>query len=145
MNSTAAVSSGDGVNSISFASTIFGQSFGSGTLAIAYYIYSGSTMTETDILFNTAQKFNSYRGPLQSNGYDIQRIAVHELGHMLGLAHPDQAGQKVDAIMNSHISDRYTLSADDIAGIQSLYGAASSTPTPPPTPTPTATPIPTPT
>src|SRR5262249_52768438 len=71
--------------------------------------------------------------------------AVHELGHMLGLAHPDQAGQKVDAIMNSHISSRYTLSVDDIAGAQSLYGAASSmsTPTPAPTPTPSATPTPT--
>src|SRR5438552_4986971 len=151
MNSTAAVASGDRVNSMAFSSTIFGQSFGSNTLAVTYYSYSGSTMLEADILFNTHQQFDSYRGNLRfgSNGYaiaDIQRVALHELGHALGLAHPDQAGQHVDAVMNSIISDRYQLSADDISGGQSLYGAAaSSTPTPTPTPTPTATPTPTPT
>jgi len=144
MDSTAPVASGDRVNSMAFSNTVFGQSFGSSTLAVTYYSYSGSTMLEADILFNTAQSFDSYRGPLSfSSGYDIQRIALHELGHVLGLAHPDQAGQKVDAVMNSVISDRYQLSADDIAGGQSLYGAPSS-PTPTPTPTPTVTPTPTP-
>ena len=148
MNSTAPVASGDGVNSMAFSSTIFGQSFGSNTLAVTYYRYSGSTMMEADILFNTAQSFDSYRGALRSGSYDIQRVALHELGHALGLAHPDQAGQHVDAVMNSTISDRDALSNDDIAGGQSLYGAAASpTPTPSPTlkPTPSPTPTPTPT
>src|SRR5436309_3265406 len=146
MNSTAAVASGDGVNSMALSSTVFGQSFGSSTLAVTYYRYSGSTMIEADILFNTAQSFDSYRGALRSGSYDIQRVALHELGHALGLAHPDQAGQHVSAVMNSVISDLYTLTADDIAGGQSLYGAAASpTPTPTPSPTSTATPTPTPT
>jgi len=146
MNSTAPVASGDGVNSMAFSSTIFGQSFGSNTLAVTYYRYSGSTMMEADILFNTAQSFDSYRGALRSGSYDIQRVALHELGHALGLAHPDQAGQHVDAVMNSTISDRDALSNDDIAGGQSLYGAAASpTPTPSPTPKPTPSPTPTPT
>jgi hypothetical protein len=57
---------------------------------------------------------------------------VHELGHVLGLAHPDDHGQHVDAIMNSITSDRETLSSDDIAGGQSLYGAPAPTPTPTP-------------
>ena len=142
MNSTAAVASGDRVNSMAFSNSVFGQSFGSNTLAVTYYSYSGSTMFEADILFNRAQSFDSYRGPLRSGSFDIQRVALHELGHAIGLAHPDQAGQHVDAVMNSIISDRYQLSADDIAGGQSLYGARTS-PTPTPTPTPTATPTPT--
>ena len=143
MNSTAAVASGDRVNSMSFSNSVFGQSFGSSTLAVTYYSYSGSTMMEADILFNRAQSFDSYRGPLRySSGYDIQRVALHELGHALGLAHPDQAGQHVDAVMNSAISDRDQLSTDDTAGGQSLYGARTS---PTPTPTPSATPTPTPT
>lgn len=146
MNSTAAVASGDGVNSMAFSSTVFGSSFGSNTLAVTTYYYRSSTMVEADILFNRAQPYDSYRGPLRSGSYDIQRVALHELGHALGLAHPDQAGQHVSAVMNSIISDIYTLTADDIAGGQSLYGArTSSTPTPTPTPTPTATPTPTPT
>lgn len=145
VNATSAVSSGDGINSVVFANSVFGQSFGSSTLAITYYRYSGSRITEADVLFNQNQTFDSYRGPLRfgSNGYaigDIRRILVHELGHALGLAHPDQSGQHVDAIMNSVESNRDTVSSDDIAGAQNLYGSPGA---PSPTPTPTATPTPT--
>ena len=140
--STASVSSGDGVNSVVFSDSIFGQSFGSGTLAVTYYRTQRSRMVEADILFNRGQNFDSYRGALRfgSNGYviaDIRRVMVHELGHVLGLAHPDDHGQHVDAIMNSITSDRETLSSDDIAGGQSLYGAPAPTPTPTPMPAPT--------
>jgi hypothetical protein len=143
VTSTASVSSGDGVNSVVFSDSIFGQSFGSGTLAVTYYRTQGSRMVEADILFNRGQNFNSYRGALRfgSNGYviaDIRRVMVHELGHVLGLAHPDDHGQHVDAIMNSITSDRETLSGDDIAGGQSLYGAPAPTPTPTPAPTPSS-------
>jgi len=137
------VSSGDGVNAIVFSSTVFGQKFGSGTLAVTYWRISGSIMTEADILFNRNQQFDSYRGPLRfgSNGWcigDIRRVLIHELGHALGLDHPDQHGQHVDAIMNSVISNRETLSPDDISGAQSMYAAPTPTPTPIPTPTPSA-------
>src|SRR6266550_3080934 len=133
------LSSGDGVNAIVFSSTVFGQKFGSGTLAVTYWRISGGTMTEADVLFNRNQQFDSYRGPLRfaSNGWcigDIRRVLIHELGHALGLDHPDQHGQHVDAIMNSVTSDRETLSTDDISGAQSMYGAPTPTPTPTPSP-----------
>jgi len=131
VGSTIPVSSGDGYNSMSFATSVFGKSFGSSTLAVTYYTYSSSSMDEADTLFNRSQQWDSYRGPLRFNASgnaiaDIQRVALHELGHAIGLGHPDDAGQHVDAIMNSKISDRYTLSSDDIAGAQALYGAAAS-------------------
>jgi hypothetical protein len=149
-NPSAPLSSGDHVNTIAFSSTVFGQSFGSSTLAVTYYWSSGSTFTEADVLFNNHQSFDSYRGPLRfgSGGYalaDIRRVLIHELGHALGLDHPDQHGQHVDAIMNSMISNRETTSSDDINGAQSIYGARQSSPTPTPTPTPTPAPTPTPT
>jgi hypothetical protein len=143
-NSTVAtppVSSGDGVNAVVFSNTVFGQQFGSGTLAVTYWRSSGSNIIEADILFNRNQQFDSYRGPLRfgSNGWaigDIRRVLIHELGHALGLDHPDQHGQNRDAIMNSVTSDRETLSTDDISGAQSMYGAPTPTPTPTPTPNP---------
>ncbi len=140
MNSTAPVSQGDHVNSLGFASTFFGHSFGSNTLAITGYSYSGSTMLEADTLFNTAWTWDSYRGPLQS-AMDIQRVALHELGHAIGLNHSTAAG----AIMNAYVGNQDALSPDDIAGAQALYGAPNGNPTPTPSPTPTITPFPTPT
>src|SRR6267154_6781340 len=135
------VSSGDGVNAVVFSNTVFGQKFGSGTLAVTCWRSSGSNIVEADILFNRNQQFDSYRGPLRfgSNGWaigDIRRVLIHELGHALGLGHPDQHGQHVDAIMNSMTSNRETLSSDDVAGAQRLYGAPTPLAVPEATPTP---------
>lgn len=143
MNSTAPIVQGDHLNSLSFGSNFFGHSFGGGTLAVTSYSYSGSTMTEADIVVNTAQPWDSYRGNLRS-AFDIQRVVLHETGHLLGMDHSNVS----NAIMNAFINNSYLLTADDIAGIQALYGVPSGsptpTPTPSPTPTPTATPTPTP-
>ena len=102
-------------------------------------------MIESDTLFNRAATFDSYRGPLQFVAHgpaiaDIRRVFLHELGHTLGLGHPDTGGQRVTAVMNSIVSDQEVLSGDDIAGGQYLYGAPVISPTPTPTPTPSATP-----
>ena len=51
----------------------------------------------------------------------IVPILIHELGHALGLGHPDEAGQEVEAIMNSYLGVS-TLQPDDIAGARALYG-----------------------
>ena len=58
-----------------------------------------------------------------SGVWDIRRVALHEFGHALGLDHPDEHGQSVDALMNSILGNLDSLTADDIAGAQSMYGA----------------------
>ena len=136
MNSTAAASQGDRVNSVVFSPTVFGQSFGYGTLAVTYYIMQGTRMVEADVLFNKTLTFDSYRGPLRfggSGGFalaDIRRVFLHELGHGLGLNHAPG-----DAIMNALVSDREVLASDDVAGAQAMYGAPAPTPTPNSNPT----------
>lgn len=130
----------DGLNQVFFGNSVYGQSFG-GAIAVTLIRYSGSTIVEADTTFNSANKWDSYRGPLHYNAqkkvytYDLHRVALHEFGHTLGLAHPDQAGQSVDAIMNSQVSNTDHLTEDDIAGARALYGfliTSSSTPDPSP-------------
>src|SRR4051812_34969089 len=129
-----AASEGDGVNSMQFASTIYGEKFGASTLAITLIDATGSQINETDVLFNTAFRFNSFRGVYAIfNGiayFDLHRIAEHELGHVLGLDHPDEHGQSVVALMNSTAGELFDLQTDDIQGGVALYGAPPDPPTP---------------
>jgi hypothetical protein len=128
-NSTAAIGDGNGLNNVLFQSAVFGRSFPTGALAVTTTWSRGGVRTEGDVIFNTTYSFNSYRGNLNSGTstsrvYDFQRIALHEFGHVLGLDHPDQAGQNVVAQMNSTVSNLDTLAADDIAGARALYSSA---------------------
>ena len=108
-------------NSVFFSSNVFGDSFGSNTLAITLISTRGTVVSETDVIFNSAKAWDSYRGPQQSDVFDFRRVALHEFGHVLGLDHPDEAGQSVSALMNSRIGSLDQLTSDDIAGARSLY------------------------
>lgn len=112
------------VNEMGFSATVFGKDFGEGVLAVTTGYSIGNQRTEADILFNTARTWDSYRGNTRPGLIDIQRVAIHELGHLLGLDHPDEANpaQSVSAIMNSRIGNLDTLTQDDIDGAHSLYG-----------------------
>lgn len=116
------------LNELAFSDKIFGKDFDEDTLAVTTGFRIGNESVESDITFNTAYKWDSYRGDTRtSNGallVDIQRVALHELGHVLGLDHPDEANpvQSVAAIMNSRIGNLFELTTDDINGTQSLYG-----------------------
>ena len=109
-------------NSAAFATTVFGDTFGTNTLAVTLSSLREGTTTQSDTLFNSAFNWDSYGGPLQRGAEDFHRVALHEFGHNLGLDHPDQAGQTVSAIMNATVSNVAVLQPDDIAGATALYG-----------------------
>jgi hypothetical protein len=119
----------DGFNDVFFADDVFGDALAPTTLAATNIWYRGeSTRIEANIIFNRAKTWNSYRGPLRSGVIDFRRVALHAFGHVLGLAHPDLAGQNVAAIMNSTAHETGgtvdDLQEDDIQGARALYGSA---------------------
>jgi len=71
---------------------------------------------------------------------DLFSVALHEAGHALGMAHTDDP----NTVMYPYYHLVTGLSADDIAGVQSLYGARSSSSQPAPTPAPSPAPVPVP-
>jgi Matrixin len=122
----------DGINEAYFGTNIAGYNLQPSDLAITVIYYEGSTMVEADTVFKSTVPWNSYPGPLLNNGngpIDFRRVAIHELGHTIGLA--DINGTNPLAIMDIDVSDIYYLTSDDIAGAQALYGAAANGTHPP--------------
>jgi hypothetical protein len=120
-NSTAALGAPNGFNNVFFGSTVYGDSWGSGVLAVTITYTSGLRRVESDVVFKASLPWDSYRGNLRA-ATDFKRVALHEFGHVLGLDHPDEAGQAVTALMNSTVSNLDGLVADDLSGAQAAYG-----------------------
>jgi hypothetical protein len=134
-NATIPRVSGDGKNSVFFDSTIFGDTFGNGVVAVTVIKTTGTDqhIVEADVIFNNQAPYNSYRGPLRTASVggtlnDLRRVALREFGRVLGLDYPDQASppQQVAAQMNFAQSDLDTLAQDDVDGAQKLYGPPAS-------------------
>ena len=133
-SSTVPQRAGDHFNSVFFSNSIFGDSFGTGTLAVTVLQGPGSqhaVVNEADVIVNSAYRYNSYRGPLHSDArgqiFDIHRIFLHEFGHVLDLDHvvANPAGTH---IMEPNISDWDHLDADAISGARNPYGASFYSP-----------------
>ncbi len=122
-NSPLPLSEGDADNSVAFSNTVYGDSWGSGVLAITSILSRNGITTEADVIFNQRDwNWDSYRGALRPGVFDFHRVALHEFGHVVGLNHPDDYGQHVTAIMNASISNLDSLQLDDIAGGRYIYG-----------------------
>jgi hypothetical protein len=83
-----------------------------GTLASAFLppAFNGGP-DAGDIIFNSSQNWSS-------SGYDVQTVAIHELGHALGMGH--SAITAAD-MYSSYTAVKQSLNSDDVSGIQSIY------------------------
>ncbi|HWK55277.1 MAG TPA: matrixin family metalloprotease [Hyphomicrobiales bacterium] len=115
---------GDGYNGAGFSADVCGNAFGEGVLAITLSGWmttpvGSRQMQESDIVFNSAVSWDLFDGPRRGSAQDFYRVALHELGHALGLDHE----LKAEAIMQPRIGTLRHLTADDINGVNTLYGA----------------------
>jgi hypothetical protein len=73
-----------------------------------------------DIFFNSKTTWNLTSGL----GFDLATVAIHELGHALGMAH----SQIQTAVMyGSYTGVKQTLTSDDAAGLAAIYGGVPTT------------------
>lgn len=72
--------------------------------------------TDGRLHFDAEENWRSY---VEKGAYDLQTIALHELGHILGLAHTPNP----KALMYPYFEpgERKDLNEDDIRGIRALY------------------------
>lgn len=121
----------DFLNGADFRTSLCGRRLSDSTLAVTVYftennILGSADIVEADIVFNANLEFDVYDGPLRftrdSTVFDFRRIALHELGHVLGLSHDNSYA----AIMNTHIGEVFSLQPDDIKGVNSLYSGINN-------------------
>lgn len=91
---------------------------GDGITDIPNGTYSAGTIFDADILFNANQAL-VISG--ESGTADIQAIALHEIGHCIGLDHSSIDNAVMKPVLDNDIGLARTLKADDIATTASLH------------------------
>lgn len=120
----------EGVSGVDFTDTVCGSEYGKSTLAVTIRKFQSEilgppSLVEADVVFNTGVDYDIYDGNIVQpgvTGIDFRRVALHELGHVIGLDHESQE----PAIMAPNIGNIDRLREDDILGVNTLYGGLAS-------------------
>lgn len=107
-----------GLHGVDFGPDWCDAEFGSATLAVARTVStSGGLLLHANIVFDQAKNFDVFSGPVTAHRVDFRRIAVHEIGHLLGLGH----SLHPPAIMEASTGSIEQPQPDDREGIASVY------------------------
>lgn len=93
---------------------------GSGTVALTPVWFSGSgAISDADVIFNgRGFDFTTKADP---GHFDVQDVATHELGHLLGLDHSGWASATMYPYVDPTVILHRSLSSDDEAGMRDAY------------------------
>ena len=111
------VCQGFGDNNLIFSSTACSSDFGKNTLAVTAGWSKGPTIVKADIIFNSNKAWGIYDGFLRFTPEDFRRVATHEFGHAMGLAHTTIKS----ALMFTTASNTYLPTPDDVESLESIY------------------------
>ena len=108
---------------------------------LAHCYFPNRDLLSGDAHFDDAELWQATSNP---GGISLLDVAIHELGHGFGLDHSEDQSAIMYASYDSN-NIKTTLRADDIAGIQELYGSSDGgavprQPSPPPDTPPTVSP-----
>lgn len=119
--SVASFTLGDGIVMLNFSDPIHACN-GSCLAATFTGYYTGSTITDADIVTNRKNKLASTAEPDGCSAeYYIEGIMVHEVGHVLGLGHTNVSGATMFPSVSACNNGPASIEADDKAAIQDLY------------------------
>lgn len=97
-------------------------------LALTITTFSASTgeLFDADIVFNLASSrfgiANDVCDPRAADApFDIENTLIHEVGHFIGFGHTPDVGATMFAVANPCEITKRSLSADDLAGLRSVY------------------------
>jgi hypothetical protein len=117
----------DGYNIVTFSDDA--TPLGSSTVAVTFSFFRNDfgslTIDEADIVFNSALDFSTSG---EENKFDIQGVATHEIGHLLGLDHSAMISSVMVPFAVPSQLDQRTLTYDDIAGVSEIYPNPSELP-----------------
>lgn len=97
---------------------------GSGVVALTpVTFFTDGRIVDADVLFNGKNFSFTTKGEI--GRFDVQDVATHELGHLLGLDHSGVCGATMYPYVDTRVILHRSLSLDDQRGMRHMYPAST--------------------